>query len=55
MTFRAIIPHKAAAIDVHGDEGARLTLDISDADLADFLPVVTLRNMQLVVTLVEAE
>jgi len=50
ITFRATIPHKAAAIDVHGDEGARFVLDISDSDLADFLPVVTMRNKVLCVT-----
>jgi len=54
VSFRASIPHKAAAIDVHGDEGARLVLDISDSDLADFLPVVTMRNKVLRVT-IEAE
>ena len=55
VTFRATIPHKAAAIDVHGDEGARLTLDIADVDLAQFLPVVMLRNKRLRVTVEDDE
>jgi len=51
VVFRATIPPKAAAIDVHGQEGARLTLDVSDADLPAFLPVVLLRGKVLRVTL----
>jgi len=51
VTFRATIPPKSAAIDVHGEAGARLVLDVSDSDLADFLPVVMLRNKVLRVTL----
>lgn len=53
VTFKATIPHKAAAVDIHGDEGARLTLDIADIDLNDFLPVVMLRNKRLRVTVEE--
>ena len=51
VEFRATIPFKANAIDVHGETGARLTLDIADSDLADFLPVVMLRQKQLRVIL----
>lgn len=47
VTFRATIPAKAGAIDIHGETGARLTLDIADVDLPEFLPVVTLRGKRL--------
>jgi hypothetical protein len=51
VTFAATIPIKAAAIDIHGDTGARLTLEIADSDLADFLPIVMFRNTRLIVTI----
>ena len=50
VTFRATIPVKAAAIDIHGDTGARLTLEIADSDMDDFLPIVLLRGKRLRVT-----
>ena len=53
VTFRATIPSKAAAIDVHGDTGARLTLEVADLDMGDFLPVVLLRGKRLRVTITE--
>ena len=53
VEFRAAIPVKAAAIDIHGDTGARLTLEIAASDLADFLPVVMLRGKVLRVTIAE--
>jgi hypothetical protein len=53
VRFRATIPVKAAAIDIHGETGARLTLEIADVDMGDFLPVVTLRCKRLVVTVEE--
>lgn len=53
VSFRATIPVKAAAIDIHGDTGARLTLEVSDADMGDFLPVVLLRGKRLRVTVEE--
>ena len=53
VTFRAAIPGKASAIDIHGETGARLTLEIADEDLADFLPVVRLRGLALRVTIGE--
>ena len=30
VEFLASFPHKASAIDFHGEEGARITLDISE-------------------------
>lgn len=30
VEFVATFPHKASAIDFHGEEGARITLDISE-------------------------
>jgi hypothetical protein len=53
--FRATIPVKAAAIDIHGETGARLTLEIADSDLPDFLPIVLLRGKRLDVKITEAE
>jgi hypothetical protein len=53
--FRATIPVKAAAIDIHGETGARLTLEIADSDLPDFLPIVLLRGKRLNVSITEAE
>ena len=55
VTFRATIPVKAAAIDIHGETGARLTLEIADSDMGDFLPVVLLRCKRLRVTVEIAE
>ena len=53
VTFRATIPVKAAAIDIHGETGARLTLEIADSDMGDFLPIVLLRGKRLRVTVGE--
>lgn len=53
VTFRATIPIKAAAIDIHGETGARLTLEIADSDMGDFLPIVLLRGKRLIVTVKE--
>jgi hypothetical protein len=53
VRFRATIPIKAAAIDIHGETGARLTLEIADSDMADFLPIVLLRGRRLRVTVEE--
>jgi hypothetical protein len=53
VEFRATIPVKAAAIDIHGETGARLTLEIADSDMGDFLPIVLLRGKRLRVTVAE--
>ena len=53
VSFRATIPVKAAAIDIHGETGARMTLEIADSDLGDFLPVVRFRGKRLRVTIEE--
>ena len=53
VEFRATIPVKAAAIDIHGETGARLTLEVADSDMGDFLPIVLLRGKRLRVTVKE--
>jgi len=53
VTFRSAIPAKAAAIDFHGETGARLTLEVADCDLGDFMPVVLMRQKRLIVTIKE--
>ena len=53
VVFRATIPVKAAAIDIHGETGARITLEIADSDMGDFLPIVLLRGKRLMVTVKE--
>jgi hypothetical protein len=51
VQFRASIPPIESAIKIHGQEGARLILDVADIDLADFFPVTMLRGAVLTVTL----
>ena len=53
VTFRATIPIKAAAIDIHGETGARLTLEVADSEMGNFLPIVLLRGKRLCVTVAE--
>jgi hypothetical protein len=53
VTFRATIPPKAAAIDFHGECGARLILDIPDSELGGFTPIIMLRCKRLLVTIAE--
>ncbi len=51
VEFMASIPPIETAIKIHGQEGARLTLDISDRDLPAFFPVTLLRGKIIMVTL----
>lgn len=51
VTFLAAIPPSETAIKVHGEGGARLQLDISEADLQAFLPALAMRGRRLSVTL----
>jgi hypothetical protein len=37
VEFLATFPHKAGAVDFHGEEGVRITLDISEQYKADTL------------------
>jgi hypothetical protein len=54
VTFPATIPLTETAIKIHGEGGARLQLDIAEANLGAFLPALVMRGKRLVVTL-EAE
>ena len=45
-SFIAIIPDIQSAIKI-GKDGARITLEIPESDLAKFLPVVTMRGRLL--------
>ena len=51
VTFPAAIPPSETAIKVHGEGGARLQLDISEADLTAFLPALAMRGWRLSVTI----
>jgi hypothetical protein len=53
VTFVATIPPTESAIRIHGEMGARLTLDIAESDILDFLRVLPLRGRTLTVTLAE--
>jgi len=53
ITFHAIISPSAAAIDGHGEEGAKLKLEIADIHLPEFLPIFFFRNKRLLVTIAE--
>tara|TARA_R110000796_G_scaffold34191_1_gene88438 strand:+ start:368 stop:547 length:180 start_codon:yes stop_codon:yes gene_type:complete len=54
VTFRASIPTTETAIKIHGQEGARMTLDIAECDLCDFLMLLPMRNKVLSVTVQES-
>ncbi len=54
VSFIASIPPIETAIKIHGEEGARLTLDIADSELGNFFPVTLLRGKILRVV-IEAE
>jgi hypothetical protein len=51
VTFTASIPPMETAIKIHGEGGARLQLDISEDNLAGFLPALVMRGKVLNVTL----
>ena len=53
VSFRASIPPSETAIKIHGQEGARLVLDIAEQDLLDFLRMLPMRNTVLRVTVEE--
>ena len=55
VTFRASIPPMETAIKIHGEGGARVQLDIAEADLAGFLPALVMRGKVLMVTFEESE
>ena len=51
VSFIASIPPIETAIKIHGQEGARLVLDVADSELGNFFPVTLLRGMVLRVTI----
>jgi len=51
VSFVASIPPIETAIKIHGQEGARLVLDVADSDLGDFFPVTLLRGKVLRITI----
>jgi len=53
VTFRASIPPSETAIKIHGQEGARIVLDVAEQDLGDFLLMLPMRNRVLRVTVQE--
>ena len=50
-TFAATIPPTESALRIHGEEGARLLLDIAESDLPAFLMVLPMRGSRLRVTI----
>lgn len=53
-TFPAAIPPTESAIKFSGDGGARLTLDVGEANMGAFVPVLAMRGKRLMVTITEA-
>ncbi len=51
VQFIASIPPIETAIKIHGQEGARLILDVSDKELGRFFPVTLMRGKILKVTI----
>ena len=50
VSFIASIPPIETAIKIHGDEGARLVLDVADSELGNFFPITLMRGKVLRVT-----
>ena len=48
--FSAWLPSTMTAIRVHGDSGARITLDVDDKQMAEVLKLVLWRDCGLEVT-----
>ena len=55
VTFLASIPLVETAVKIHGDGGARLMLDVAEADLGGFLPALAYRGKRLRITIEEGE
>lgn len=51
VRFTASIPPIDTAIKIHGQEGARLILDVADSELQRFFPVTAMRGKILTVTI----
>lgn len=50
VQFIASIPPIETAIKIHGEEGARLILDVADTELGNFFPITLLRGKVLKIT-----
>lgn len=53
LTFAAYLPEKQSAIAIHGRDGARVTLDIPESDIAAAARLLLLRDKPLKVTIEE--
>ena len=53
VDFLASFPPTATAIQMHGDGGMRITLDISETDVPKALPVMQWRGTVMEVTIRE--
>ena len=53
IKFIATLPLTATAIQIHGEEGMRVTLDIAESELPKALGLVTLKGKQLEVEIKE--
>jgi len=51
IRFLAIIPHTQTAIRLHGEGGARLTLDVDMTQEDELLKLKNMRDVMLVVTI----
>jgi hypothetical protein len=49
VEFPATIPSLETAIKIHGEGGARVQLDVAEADLGKFLPALVMRGKRLLV------
>ena len=50
VQFIASIPPIETAIKIHGEEGARLILDVADTELGNFFPITLMRGKVLKIT-----
>ena len=53
VTFLATFPPTATAIQMHGDGGMRITMDIPETEVGKALPVMKWRGAQMEVTIEE--
>lgn len=51
VQFIASIPPIETAIKIHGEEGARLILDVADKELGNFFPITLMRGKVLKITI----
>jgi hypothetical protein len=51
VIFPATIPPMETAIKIHGEGGARLSLDIAESNMGAFLPALAMRGKNLSVIL----